>query len=107
MTIDLPVVYLFCAAEVTYGAGQTDYRMMAIADDGDVLAEHICSDPSFGPYDLHKRESRHATYAAKFGEWGDGVRYTVVEIPYRQPGPPGFDAAVKALLAAEADAEAQ
>lgn len=72
---DLPKVYLF--AEVRLGTG--DYSAVALAQDGAVLARHICSNPSWFPVDLHERPTRHAAYTEHFGGYGDGRFYDLVE----------------------------
>lgn len=80
----LPVVYIYCADVYELPATSPhpfDYRMVAVAEDGTGLGEHICADPSFWRGDLHNQRPRHEAYAAKFGGWGDGRFYRVVEIP--------------------------
>ncbi len=71
-TTGLPTVYIYAAHQF---AG--DHSVYAIADDGEVLATHICSAPGFFRGDLHDREYRHAAYERKYGAWGDGGAYRV------------------------------
>lgn len=70
-----PKVYIFANGRF----GTEDVQMLALADDGEVLAGHICSSPSFARGDLHDRPSRHDAYVRKYGAWGDGDRYELVE----------------------------
>jgi len=70
-----PKVYLF--ANGTFGT--EDLQMVALADDGEVLASHICSSKAWGRHDLHDAPFRHAEYVRKYGTWGDGGRYELVE----------------------------
>jgi hypothetical protein len=55
-----------------------DVAMWAVAEDGEALAQHICSNRSYGRFDLHDR--RRDVYEAKFGGFGDGVHYQLVEV---------------------------
>lgn len=73
---DLPKVYLFTIG--TY-APAGNVHMGAMADDGEILAVQFCSSPTYARRDLHDRESRHPTYVRKYGTWGDGTAYTLVE----------------------------
>lgn len=72
---DKPKVYL-----TSFGTfGPNDHAAVALADDGEVLAEHVCSSPSFFRGDLHDRPFRRDAYLRKYGAWGDGDRYELVE----------------------------
>lgn len=72
---DLPKVYLFSNGIVTpFG----DHMGVAIAEDGEVLASHVCSSPRFFQHDLHGAW-RAEVYAKKFGGYGDGEFYQVVQ----------------------------
>ena len=70
-----PKVYLTSFAFTGLG----DWYVIALADDGEVLAEHICSSPAFFRGDLHDRPFRRDAYVRKYGTWGDGDRYELVE----------------------------
>ena len=51
------------------GGSNECYHAMAMADDGHVLAQHICSDPSFMPHDLGiTSDWKHESYNEHFGE---------------------------------------
>jgi hypothetical protein len=72
---DLPKVYLFSNGIVTpFG----DHMGVAIAEDGEVLASHVCSSPSFFQQDLHGAW-RAEVYVKKFGGYGDGEFYRIVQ----------------------------
>ncbi|GAA2566128.1 hypothetical protein GCM10010435_44100 [Winogradskya consettensis] len=72
---DKPKVYLTSFMQL----GTGDHAAVALADDGEVLAEHVCSSPTFFRGDLHDRPFRHDAYLRKYGAWGDGDRYELVE----------------------------
>lgn len=70
---DLPKVYCWCNS----GAG-TDFQVwVAMADDGDVIKSHVCSDHSWAEHDLHSGFGRDL-FAKKFGGYGDGEFYEIV-----------------------------
>lgn len=70
----LPKVYIYPAGP--FGGG--DVVMVALAESGDWYLSHICSDPSWGRFDLHDRPNREASYVEKFGGWGNGLYYDLV-----------------------------
>lgn len=74
----LPKVYLIDNGVCT---GFGDHHGLAVADDGEVLAEHICSSPGYFRHDLHDSSHRHEAYARKFGGWGAGNYYDLIEKP--------------------------
>jgi hypothetical protein len=85
---ELPKVYLYCSDVWKSPEGRiTDYVMVAVAEDGEHLGSHLCSHPSFAMGDLHNQRARHEAYAAKFGEWGDGTAYRVVQVPFGEEPP--------------------
>lgn len=69
----LPKVYIGGA---DWGSG--DVSMWACAEDGEILAQHICSSRGWGRTDLHNR--RKQVYIDKFGGFGDGEFYNLVEV---------------------------
>jgi hypothetical protein len=71
---NLPVVKL-CSMG-TLGA---DYVMGAITEDGDVIHTWVCSNPSWARHDLHDRFGAEKFYIEKFGGYGDGVFYQIVD----------------------------
>lgn len=75
VTAPLPKVYLFPANP--WGSG--DLEMLALCEDGEVVARHICSNPGWGRHDLHDVVWRHPRWVEKFGGWGDGEFYQLVE----------------------------
>lgn len=69
---DLPKVYCWCNS----GVG-TDWQVwVAMAEDGEVITEHVCSHESWARTDLHDRKTD--LYAAKYGGYGDGEFYNLV-----------------------------
>lgn len=70
-----PTVYLTSFAQLTLG----HHAAVALADDGEILAEHVCSSRDFFRSDLHDRPFRHNAYIRKYGRWGDGDRYELVQ----------------------------
>lgn len=58
----LPVIYVFCSG------GQGDWwSMAALSEAGELIAGHICSDPSFGPLDMGITSDRyHDLYTARY-----------------------------------------
>jgi hypothetical protein len=93
---DLPKVYLTSFQWLPPG----DHVAVAVADDGELLAQHICSAPSFFRHDLHDIESRRDAYVRKYGRWGDGDRYQLVECPAAEV-PAEVVERAEALLAAQ------
>lgn len=83
---NLPKVYIYCLG--TTGGHYDDYLMVAVAEDGTELGRHVCSHPSFAMGDLHNQRPRHDAYAAKFGHWGDGEFYKVIQLRVGE-SPPG------------------
>lgn len=80
---NLPTVYLFCNGE---DAMMGDHHAVAMADDGEVLLSWTCSNHTFFRYDLHDRHNFEgegvivkALYEQKFGGFGDGKFYQLVE----------------------------
>jgi hypothetical protein len=85
---ELPTVYIYCASTWKSPEGRiTDYHMVAVSDDAELLGSHICTHPTFAMGDLHNQPGRHAAYAEKYGVWGDGGRYRVVQIPLDEEPP--------------------
>jgi len=101
MTPDLPTVYIYAAHQF---AG--DHSVYAMADDGEVLAVHICSEPKFFRGDLHDREYRHATYERKYGAWGDGGTYQLRVLDVGSTPPAEVLERNKALAVGAADPDA-
>jgi hypothetical protein len=102
---ELPKVYIYCAGVWRSPEGRiTDYVMVAVSDDAELLGSHICSHPSFAMGDLHNQHGRHQAYIDKFGGWGDGQYYRAVVVPDGEEPP----AELMQLIAeknAEADAD--
>lgn len=79
---ELPKVYIYCTGVWRSPEGRiTDYVMVAVAEDAELLGSHVCSHPSFAMGDLHNQRGRHEAYEAKFGGWDDGQYYRVVQVP--------------------------
>lgn len=85
----LPKVYIF--ANDSFGL--SDLSCLAVAEDGEVLAQHICSDIGYARHDLHDAEWRHNAYRVKFGQHGSG--YEVVVLPVGEYPPDEVEARVK------------
>lgn len=95
---ELPKVYIYCAGTYRSPEGRiVDYQMVAVSDDASLLGVHICSHPSFAMGDLHNQRYRHEAYVEKYGEWGNGSRYRVVQVPFGEQPP----AELMALIAAK------
>jgi hypothetical protein len=106
---ELPKVYLYCA-DIFENPGSSvhpfDYLMIAVAEDGEGLGAHTCTDPSFAVGDLHNQRPRHAAYEARFGGWGDGQFYKVIQIPVGELPPEPVMEAIR-LKNEEAAAEGE
>lgn len=74
MTENLPKVYIYPAGRF----GEDDVVMVALAESGDWSLSHVCSSPVFGMFDLHDR--RCVEYQEKFGGFGDGTYYDIVQV---------------------------
>ncbi len=66
----------------------------AVAEDGEQLAEHLCSHRGYIRHDVHDR--RPETYDAKFGGHTPGEHYELVEIGSWADAPEEVRAANKA-----------
>ncbi len=55
-TVALPVIYVFCNQKNCDGSG-TWHEMVAIAEDGTHLAQHVCSNHFYAPHDMGIVES--------------------------------------------------
>lgn len=75
MSKSLPKVYIYPAG---YFAGGHDVVMIALHEAGDWNLQHVCSDPAYGRQDLHDR--RVSAYQDKFGGFGDGEFYEIVQV---------------------------
>jgi hypothetical protein len=74
----VPKVYAFCNLRYPEGGDQV---WVAIADDGEVMAQHMSSSRNFGQRDVHLNfSSRRAKYEAKFGGIGEEF-YEFVVLP--------------------------
>ena len=51
---------IFAFSNTPYHGSDGDYVCMAMAEDGHVLAEHLCSHPAYGPHDLGVNVGEHA-----------------------------------------------
>lgn len=92
----LPIVYIFC-----YGAFLDGRALMAaVSEDGEVLGRHTCDHSSFALGDLHNQRARHAAYEAKYGGWGDGQFYKVIQVPVGEEPPAEVMEAIRAKNAA-------
>ena len=89
----LPKVYIYCAS--TWGNPVHDYVMVAVSEDGVGLGSHVCSSPSWARNDLHDLPHRHDAYVKKFGGWGAGEFYDLVEVPPGQAPPDEVMAAIR------------
>jgi hypothetical protein len=85
----LPVIYVFCSG------GQDDWwTMNALSEDGELVAAHVCSDPSFGPLDMGIASDRkHELYTARYPK---GFELVWLDDPSKDVG---FQAARLKLLA--------
>lgn len=70
---DLPIVYIWGVPAPAFGGDLSSYAM---AEDGEVIAAHICSSAGYFRHDLH--DIRAKAYTEKFGGVGDGTRYRLV-----------------------------
>ena len=73
---ELPKVYVWCNS-----GGGTDFQgWLAMAEDGEVITNHVCSHESWARTDMHDRKAE--AYTKKFGGHEDGVFYNLVwEVP--------------------------
>jgi hypothetical protein len=83
---ELPKVYIYCTWKSPEGRNPA-YVMVAVTEDAELLGSHICTHPTFAMGDLHNQPGRHAAYVEKYGVWGDGGRYRVVQIPLGEEPP--------------------
>ena len=96
----LPKVYIFANGQF----GNTDdIHVMAVAEDGEIVAEHICSSMSYARCDLHDASWRHKFYIVKFGGYGDGKFYDVVMVPLDGDLPEEVDRRLTAWIEADID----
>lgn len=72
-TTHLPIVYLWGVPTPMFG---DDLAAYAMAEDGEVIASHICSGAHWFMHDLH--DIRGKAYTEKFGGVGNGVHYRLV-----------------------------
>lgn len=89
-------IYCFCN-----GGKPGFYHALAIAEDGHVLAEHVCSDHVFIPYDLGVTSTwKHNYYDAHYGRgnW---------EVEFVADGDIGNHSGLNAALANNARLESQ
>lgn len=77
-TPHLPKVYIYAAGHWPVTG---DVMVFAVTEDGEGLAEHVCSSMAYARRDLHDHGYRHPLYAARFGGWGDGEFYDLVVVP--------------------------
>lgn len=85
---ELPKVYIYCSGTWKSPEGRiTDYVMVAVSEDAELLGSHICSHPSFAMGDLHNQRGRHQAYIDRFGGWGNGEYYRVVQVPFGDEPP--------------------
>jgi hypothetical protein len=64
----VPKVYAFCNCKIAGG----DEVWVAMADDGEILAQHISSSRGWGQLDVHLNfPSTRAKYETKYGGTGD------------------------------------
>ncbi len=92
---DAPHIYCF-----VNGGSPGWYNVAALTDDGEFIAGHLCSHPSFGPHDmgcLHTCDWKHEHYRERYP---DGYVVVWVDDP---KGDPRVDAAHKRHLAAGAE----
>lgn len=62
------VLYIVKGADLPIGP--TDAVYLLLSDEGEVLAQHICSSPSWARGDLHdRRPERQAKWRERFGEY--------------------------------------
>jgi hypothetical protein len=54
-----PRIWVFCNGPIELG-GSENYYMVAVANDGTVLADHLCSDPAYARHDLNTPPRRDA-----------------------------------------------
>lgn len=74
-----PKVYIYSAGPFGPAShGEQDVLMVALHEDGDWHLSHICSNPSYGRFDLHDRQ--RVVYEKKFGGFGDGEFYDLVVV---------------------------
>lgn len=79
------------------------YHAIAIAEDGHVLAGHVCSHPSFIPHDLGIASTwKHEKYNAHYGEGNWELELVAYEDLDNHPGLKAAFAKNDALQAAEA-----
>lgn len=71
---ELPKVYIYPAGKF----GGEDVVMVAMNEDASFVLSHVCSDPSWAYEDLHVR--RQVKYEEKFGGFGDGQFYEIVQV---------------------------
>lgn len=75
---DLPTIYCYVNGRVC-----DDYALLALAPDGKVLAQHICSGPAFFHHDMGLTSNwKHDRYAAHYP---DGYQLEWVEHPESHP----------------------
>ncbi len=104
---EAPAVYLVPTARWRNASGEYggyDYQMIALAADGEVLGQHICSSPQWALHDLHNRAGMHGVYERKFGQWGDGGQYRIVQVEHWDMLPKPVRDAADTWAAINADA---
>ena len=97
----LPKVYIFRNAVLANG----DIHVIAAADDGEVLADHICSSMRWAEHDLHEIPSRWSAYNTKFGGYGDAF-YEIVIVEPGKHLPDDLDIKITAWIKQELEKKA-